>query len=994
MAKENLRGRYLRLDWVENVETLNWARLRKRLRDVKRNYCRRGIALDADFSRFFLEQELNASAMLYGGNAISHCIVNEKNFAIATRRKYGPASAVDFAKDRNVYVLDSGGLFCTEDGEVLELFGPGRDAGRRKITGLDPDHLIAVPGRAAGHRIVQRQGLDILSAVIETSSAFLAGQVEDDGRFIYGWHPCFDRQINAYNGLRHASTTYAMIEAWEVTQCEVLWAAIERSLAWLRREAIRTIVLPDGTEAAFLVDVGNEIKLGANAVAILAFTQHATVTGCTDHLLLLEKLALGVQHMQRGQDGSFIHVLNYPDLTVKETFRTIYYEGEAAFGLMRLYSLTGDERWLKTVEKAFDHFIAKEHWRHNDHWLSYCVNELTRYRPEERYFRFGIENVRGHLDFVLNRITTFPTLLELMMASEAMLARIETIPDKRHLLSEINLTKFYRALHYRARYLLNGYFWPELAMFFANPAKITGSFFIRHHAFRVRIDDVEHYLSGFIAYRKYLLAREASPDRHDEVVAPDEGAQHWTAKAVERATGGQWHSPPAPDWSASGLCIFTPTLREGDIVAVRLAEGEKGVPAGHLDRLRHKPAAIVASDPTKVAVDGVPVLVVDHAGKAILALGEYARSRMTGKLIGITGSAGKTTAVAMLSHALASFGPVGQTRHNANLPHGIAWNLASIPWDTPNTVLELAIGRMAQNAKLTQPDIAIFTNILPAHLEYHRDLATIADRKSAIFQGMAPGSIVILNREMAEWSRVQVAARSCGLTVINYGKSQDCDVQLCHYDPEARRVMARFGGRDLCYSVGAAGEHMALNSLTVLAAVSALGHDLEPVIARLGDFAPVAGRGEELELTLGGLHLTVVDEAYNANPGSMDAALALLGEKKSAGRRIAVLGEMLELGEGAADYHTRLAPLIEHHDVDLVYATGDLYDGFWDEVPEGRRGSRPDSLDALKQALCNELRDGDVLLVKGSHSTGMHKVVDWLKDGASISDPHVSIGVP
>lgn len=480
MARRKLRGRFLRVDWVEKAETWTWDLLRKRLREVKRNYCRKGIALDRSFSRLFLEMEINAQAMLYGGNQVSHCVLNENNFQLAAQQKYGVGTTVDFQGDGEVYILETAGLFCGEDGIVHELYGNGRNAGRRKIESLDDETL---------------------ADIIRNSSDFLARQVDKEGRFVYGYHPCFNRQIPAYNALRHASTTYSMLEAWEKTRQPELLAAIERALDYLTTQFIR-----DCDDKAFVVDTGNEIKLGANATAILAMTKYSAVLGSDRFTALMEKLALGILHMQ-AQDGSFTHVLTWPSLEVKEKFRIVYYEGEAAFALMRLYSLTKDDRWIGAVEMAFGHFIEKDYWKHHDHWLSYCTNELTLYRPELRYFRFGIQNFEGYLDFVLQRITTFPTLLELMMAGRKMLDRLRAMPQGAELLVGLDEARFDQALHFRAAYLLNGHFWPEYAMFFRYPDQILGSFFIRHHAFRVRIDDVEHYLSGLVAYAGLLEGR-------------------------------------------------------------------------------------------------------------------------------------------------------------------------------------------------------------------------------------------------------------------------------------------------------------------------------------------------------------------------------------------------------------------------------------------------------------------------------------------------------
>ncbi len=475
-----LQPHRIRVEIVDEVEPMTWGALKERLSRTKRNYFNRGVSFDVKFEVALLAPEINGSAIFYNGT-VEHAEPNAGNLRLHGQRRFG--TDIDFPAhdDAPVWCFTTRGAYV--DGE-----------------GAWP---ITAKGQAAGYRTLPEWGAAQVRQLVDTASDYLAAQVKPSGEFYYGWFPCFDRPIPTYNTLRHASSTYALLEAWALTRSDSQKAAIDRSLAFLKDRLIRQVDLPDGTRAAYLLDVGNEIKLGGNAVCLLALVKYTELTGDAQYQPLMEQLALGIQAMQDPVSGRFVHVLNHPALDVKDAFRVIYYDGEAAFGLMRLYGLTRDERWLAVVEKAFEHFIAAEHWRAHDHWLSYCVNELTRYRPETRYYQFGLRNVADYLDFVLQRITTFPTLLELMMAAREMVVRLDADPALRPLLEGFDRNKFDRALEHRARYLANGYFWPELAMFFRNPDRVAGSFFIKHHSFRVRIDDVEHYLSGLVAYWKY-----------------------------------------------------------------------------------------------------------------------------------------------------------------------------------------------------------------------------------------------------------------------------------------------------------------------------------------------------------------------------------------------------------------------------------------------------------------------------------------------------------
>lgn len=470
--------KWLRVDWPLQVEATTWQALEGLLEKTKRNYFRLGLALDAGFERALLEQELNANAIFYGGNKIDNAVLNLGNFAKYMKTRFPNRPEAEFQSHDPVHLFSGEGAIL-DHGVVHQLYPTGRDAGRRVVPTLTPGVILPM---------------------IEDGARFLAGQIAWEGRFVYGFHPCFDRTIDAYNTLRHASSTYAMIEASELFDDLHLRLSITRAIRCMVNDLIVEAILPDGTRAAFLTEANGDIKLGGNAVAILALAKHATTFDTDEYHSLMEKLALGIGFMQDPATGRFRHVIGYPGLQTRHGFRTIYYEGEASFALMRLYDLTGDARWLSMVEKAFHYFIADGYHRHHDHWLAYSVNELTRHRPREEYFRFAIDNVRNHLAFVETRVTTFPTLLELMMATRQTLRRLDKHPSLRHLKDELDLDHFDRALEARANHLLNGHFWPEYAMFMGAPDKIVGSFFIRHQAFRVRIDDVEHYLSGLVAF--------------------------------------------------------------------------------------------------------------------------------------------------------------------------------------------------------------------------------------------------------------------------------------------------------------------------------------------------------------------------------------------------------------------------------------------------------------------------------------------------------------
>lgn len=976
--------RWLRVDWTSHLEAHTWQTLAVALKQYKRNYFRKGIALDSQGNIAFLEQELNANAMLYAGSQVAHARVNENNFSRYAKKRYGKNVALDFAPDHPVYTFTTQALFIQVGQKPLRLY----------------EHTGGKEGRHTGRRMIEPLDAPTAHTLIDDASQFLAAQVQENGSFIYGLHPCFDREINTYNTLRHTSSIYSMLEAWEVTRSKTLKRAIDKALKFLTTKLLRTWKHKEES-VAYLVEINNEIKLGGSGVVLLALSKYTELTEDKRYLPLMEQIALGIRQLQDPATGGFTHVLNATDLSVKDPFRIIYYDGEAAFGLMRLYGLTKDDRWLAVVEKAFEYFIAKQHWKAHDHWLSYCVNELTLYRPEERYYRFGIQNVAGYLAFVEERITTFPTLLELMMAAHKMITRLQQQAEYRHLLELIDLKRFYHALETRAHYLLNGHFWPEYAMYFQNPQRIVGSFFIRHHSFRVRIDDVEHYLSGFVAFLQHYLnagsvqaqskgaqMTKARPELRtlasNNVAARSfVSADNWKAIDIQKATPGKWlQKPSSVNWRATGLSFTALTMAPGHMTVVRAEGGKLGVPASLLDRLPYKPQLLLTQSPSNEALgaQGVPVYQVADLNEAVLNLGRYARRQLTGKVIGVTGSAGKTSSISLLQALLNPWGQTGATTHSANLPLGIAWTLASVPWQAPFQIIEMAIGRMRQNAALTRPDVAVFLNAGPSHLEYHGTVENVAVRKSRIFEGMQPGAYAIINRDMDAWPTVSAAAEKYGLNVLSFGQHPEADIRWLNPEQKTALQIALDGS---LIEVGYKGQgsHWVMNVLAALGVLNALELPVQVSLPFIDRAVIPEGRGGERLVSWQAGEITVLNDAYNANPLSMRAMLTRAADIKSTGNKHLVLADMRELGSDSYRYHQALVEPIVESGAQAVWLLGEQMHTVAEALkPSIGRVAHFADAPSLETALKAELKPGDWVAFKGSNKFGLSQLAKALAE--------------
>ncbi|MCB4804801.1 UDP-N-acetylmuramoyl-tripeptide--D-alanyl-D-alanine ligase [Methylobacterium brachiatum] len=463
----------------------------------------------------------------------------------------------------------------------------------------------------------------------------------------------------------------------------------------------------------------------------------------------------------------------------------------------------------------------------------------------------------------------------------------------------------------------------------------------------------------------------------------------WTRDDLEAATGGRLIGEDRP---IGGASIDTRTLEPGDLFFAIRGEARDG----HdfvADALKRGAGAAVVSEARAADLSAHgPVLAVPDAGAdpvltAMTRLGEAARARTDAQVVAVTGSVGKTGTKEALRHVLAGQGETHASAASYNNHWGVPLTLARMPRTTRYGVFEIGMNHPAEIVPLTaqvRPDIALITTVEPVHIEHFASVSAIADAKGEIFSGLEPGGVAIINRDTATFERLLAHARASRAgRVVSFGEHPEADVraQTIVLRPDLSVVDAVVMGQPVTYKLGTAGRHTALNSLGVMAVIHALGADLAEAALSLAGLAPPVGRGERTALEIDGGTAYLVDESYNANPASVRAAIATLAgiETGPRGRRIAVLGDMLELGAASPDLHRGLAEAIEAARIDLVFASGPLMRNLFEALPVSRRGGVADTAADLIEPLTRNLRSGDAVMVKGSNGSRMGRIVEVLK---------------
>ena len=463
----NMTPLWFKLDVVTKIEEKSYADFKTDYTNGVGGSMRKGIAFNDYFGRAVLEAQVNSNGWLsYETGELDLAAIN-KHF-----RKTGKKQLSEIPE--TLYLFDTQGYFKDYGSEAYKLTtGKYSQAGRREYE-MDKDDLVKLAGY---------------------SSEYLADMIDENGKFIYGYYPIDNEELEDYNIIRHAGTVWNLILQYEMTKDRSLLAPIERALDYLQK----SFHYKDGT-TAFLNDRGT-LNVGGNGISLLAFVSYTEITGSTKYIHLIRSAANGILYMQK-ENGGFIHTLYKSNYQVHKDYITVFYDGEAMYGILRAYGLLKDKRYLAAAERAGDYFIENNYETLNSHWIAYGFNELTKYSPKERYFNFGLKNMHGYSEKLTRVVTGAHTVNETANASFELYHRLMESGIKCGMLEEFDEEMLFKAIDKRVNYGMNYFMQPEQAMYFKDPQLVLYSFAMREDKFRIRIDDIQHFMGGYYLYWK------------------------------------------------------------------------------------------------------------------------------------------------------------------------------------------------------------------------------------------------------------------------------------------------------------------------------------------------------------------------------------------------------------------------------------------------------------------------------------------------------------
>ena len=443
----------------------------------------------------------------------------------------------------------------------------------------------------------------------------------------------------------------------------------------------------------------------------------------------------------------------------------------------------------------------------------------------------------------------------------------------------------------------------------------------------------------------------------------------WTSADIAKAVSGE----ASDDFNITGLSIDTRTIEAGDLFVPL-----KDIRDGHdfIPMAMEKGAGGALSEKP---VEGNAVIVKDSL-QALRDLGQTSVARSKALRIGVTGSVGKTSVKEALAHMFSAFGNAHKSLKSYNNHWGVPLTMARMPQDTEFGVFEMGMnhaGELSDLSNLLRPDIALITTVAAVHLAHFDNVEAVADAKAEILEGLRESGIAILNADNPYTPRIAKTVK--GNKIIYFGHDDKADVRIKSADVTAlgSHVSLSVDGKDIDIDLNIPGEHWVTNAASCIAVAYAAGLDLDKAAQVLSGVRAEGGRGQISELSIDGKSITLIDESYNANPTSMTAAIKLLGLKP--GRRIAVLGDMAELGKDELAMHAALTTPLEAANVARVIVSGECMRALRGALPQAMRGAWTQDWAQALTALKDEIQDGDIVLVKGSNSAGLGKLVAALK---------------